>query len=95
MIPSMEPYLASTLGALILLCLGVVIRLLTKMSDTLTKHGETVVVLHTILIGASGTPGLVDRVNSLHEWRNAVHARELQAAATEIVELKRRAGDRA
>jgi hypothetical protein len=88
------PIALAALGALTVICLGVVITILQNISRTLTTQGESQAVLHAILCGIEGSPGLVDRVQSLHDWRNDLQRRELQQATAEIIELKRRAGDR-
>jgi hypothetical protein len=87
----MEPYFLlalSALGALILLMVGWAVSLLKQQSKTQNDQGIVIAELRALLLGVNGTPGLVTRVNSLHEWRNELQARELQHSADEIARLQ-------
>ena len=88
---SLLPAAVTALGALIIVCLGVVINLLRSMNTTI-RDMSAKVVEHSTLICAPN--GLLDRVQSLHDWRNEIQRRELAEAHEQIVELTRRATDR-
>jgi hypothetical protein len=90
----MDQYLAPALGSLLVLGMTVLISQLREINKSLTKQGETVVLLHTIIVGANGAPGLVHRVQELHDARSEEQSRELAELHHELAELReeRRSG---
>lgn len=89
----MEQYFGSILGAVALVALGFIIQLLRGITRSQNDQNIAIAELRMILLGVNGTPGLVQRVNKMHDDRNAEHAAELDQAMTELAEFRRRKGD--
>lgn len=81
--------MAGTLSLLLITLAIALFRQLTKAVGELTK---AVAILHTILVGAEGAPGMVDRVQALHDWKNQVTEREAAELRRIIAEMRAERG---
>jgi hypothetical protein len=90
---TLAPLSVTIAGTLATILIGLAIALFRQLSKTVAEMTRAVAVLQTILVGAEGTPGLVDRVNALHQWRNELQARELAQVRAENERLRRQRED--
>jgi DNA-binding transcriptional MerR regulator len=87
----MEPFFLlalSAIGTLILLLVSIAITQLRQISKTQNEQGIAIAELRALLLGVNGTPGLIQRVNDLHKWKNEMVQAEMRDLEDQIAELK-------
>jgi hypothetical protein len=88
----MDTYLSWALGLLISTLLGILVAQNRKQSELQQAANLSLTELRTLLLGVNGSPGVVSRLNDLHEWRNQMMMRESADLRRQIDEMRRGEG---
>lgn len=86
-------YVSWALGLLVSTLLGILIAQNRRQSELQEKANLSLTELRTLLLGVNGSPGLVSRVNDLHDWRNQLMMRESAELRRTIDEMRRERGE--
>lgn len=85
----MDTYLSWALGLLISTLLGILVAQNRKQSELQQAANLSLTELRTLLLGVNGSPGVVSRLNDLHEWRNQLMMREADELRRQVDEMRR------
>lgn len=82
--------LLAVIGSVVSLGISLLLRTLASQGRAQQENQRMLAEMRVTLLGQDGVGGLVSRVNLLHDWKNELQRRELDAALAENRRLKDR-----